>query len=185
MTSYSSSTSQTINMSTETHVLKLLTDFHPQITASADCEVLHWKRIWGMFIQQIPQMYKNKENYFYVHRQSNQGMCGTEELIQQEFISLQNQGLEIQDDSVINSKNIYVVVPYKKSKTQGLRANLKFYRFLGKEDENGNCKGQGLSALLWGCGVMGDGLTYMKADIQLVPLDKDNRKVAVTLANFH
>ena len=136
-----------------------------------------------MFLYQIPYMYKNKENWFYYHRATQQTCCGTNEQIKKEFASLQSQGLLPCDDSKMNAKNLYVIVPHPKKKKTGLRADIKFHRFLGELNSKGECPGYGLCPLLYGLGAYGDGFTYMNVQITEVPITREMCGVALEMVN--
>ncbi len=166
-----------------TDLTTMLVSPKPRIFANADHPVQAWKDCWAMFLYQVPMMWKNKEEWIYYHRASKQMSCGTDVMVQQEFESLKSQGLSLCDDTEVNDKKVYCLIPHPKKKKMALRCDLTFHRYLGEEDEDGNAKGQGLCPLLWGIGVMGDGFTYMNVKITEVELSKDKVKIALDLIN--
>ena len=136
-----------------------------------------------MLTYQIPTMWKNKEEWAYYHRAMRQMACAKDAQIQAEFKCLETQGLLPTDNDEVNELGVYVVVPHPKKKKMGLRAEFEFHRFLGEEDEEGNCKGSGLCPILWGLGAYADGLTYVRVKITEVEIAKDQVKVAFDLIN--
>jgi hypothetical protein len=172
----------------ETDISTLLFGHHPILIAPASAPATHWVRCWESFISEMPVMFRNKEEWFYFHRGVKRTMAGSDAQLQAEFANLKaTHGFkEVSSDS-INNLNIYAVIPHPKKKKMGLRADLQFKRFLGKpeEDEDGNdiTKGAGQCPLMWGLGVMADGLTYINVRFTEVPLDKDKVKIALNLMN--
>lgn len=168
---------------TETDLLSVLLKPKPTLFVDSSAPVGAWKDCWDMFIYQIPAMLKNNESWFYYHRGSKQTCCGTDALIQREFLSLEAQGLKLCDDSKVNALGLYALIPHPKKKKTALRCDLTFRRYLGEVDEDGDAIGQGLCPLLWGIGGMGDGLTYMNVKITEVPLPKKMIQVAYDMVN--
>ena len=150
----------------------------------SDNPVAKWKYCWEMFLYQVPQMWKNKEEWYYYHRASGQTCCGMDDKVQQQFKVFKSEGITPCDDTEVNKKKVYCLVPHPKKKKMALRCDLTFHRFLGEEeDEDGNVKGQGLCPLLWGIGGMGEGLTYMNVKITEVPVPKDQVQMMFDLIN--
>lgn len=144
----------------------------PTIHAQGCAPVTQWKKCWDMVLSELPTMYENKETWTFYHRGMKQMSCGDDDMINQEFNHLKAQGLEECNNDKVNNLHIYVELAHPKTK-KALRADFTFKRFLGKEREDGSCKGQGLCPLLWGVGVMADGLTYMNVKITEVSIPKD------------
>ena len=168
---------------TETHLLSMLLDKKPRLFAPDDAPVVQWKECWNMLIYQIPTMWKLKEEWVYYHRTAKKMMCGKDAQVQQEFQSLQTQGLFPTDNTAINEKHVFAILPHPKKKKMGLRAEFEFQRFLGKEEEGEEVKGQGLCPILWGLGAMADGITYVHVKITEVELSKDDIKGSFDLIN--
>ena len=166
-----------------TDLLSLLTAKKMTLIAHGSNPVSKWKECWTSFLQEIPAMQKNGECWLYYHRGAKRAMCGTDVLLKTEFESLEAQGLTTCDNSDINAKELYCIIPHPKKKKMGLRCDLSFRRYLGTPDEDGDCKGSGMCPILWGLGVMADGLTYMNVKITEVPLDKGHVKIAFNLIN--
>jgi len=164
-------------------LLSLLIEEKPKMFAHPSNAVSQWRECWNMLIYQIPMMWKNKEEWFYYNRNVRGTMCAKDTQIQEEFRSLERQGLTLCDDTKVNEMNIYAIIPHPKKKKLGLRAEFKFYRYLGEEDDEGNCKGSGLCPILWGIGAYADGLTYVKVKITEVPVPKDQVQVGLNLLN--
>jgi len=167
----------------DTHILTLLLEKKATLFTHPSNPVAKYKECWSMFFDQLPQMYKLGENWIYYHRQMEQMSCGKNDQIAIEFASLQYQGLTRCDDSKINEKKVFVIIPHPKKKKTGLRADLTFHRFLGEEDAQGNCKGAGLCPLLFGLGCYGDGFTYVNVKFSEVPLTKEMGSLTLDLIN--
>jgi len=147
-------------MATELRTLLVETKVH--LYADARAPVSQYKNVWNSFLMEVPQMWKNKEEWLYYHRGMNRTAAGSDALIQEEFESFKKQGFSVQNDCEANELRIYGTLKYQ---NRTLRYELSFVRWLGDEDENGDAKGQGLCPILYGIGFLADGFTYMRVKI--------------------
>jgi len=133
-----------------------------------------WKDFANILMYELPIMYENKENWWYIHygetrrQKSAYSMAGTNEMLEKEWPSLLAQGFKECPTTTENKRNFWFAWEHPKFKSRVIVATLSFKRFLGEEDEDGNCKGQGLCPILWGLGIHADGMTYIHADFKVV-----------------
>jgi len=161
-------------LSIENEILHRFVSNKACISAPAEHPLMMWKDFANCLIYELPIMYKNKENWIYIHyaetlRQGNAIVsCGTTSQLQAEFKNLEAQGLTECPSDNENKENFWFAWEHPQFKSRVIVATLTFKRFLGEEDDEGNCKGAGLCPLLWGLGILADGLTYIHADFKIV-----------------
>jgi len=159
---------------TETHILEALGGFHPEIHAPPTHQVTQWQKFWHCIVAELPQMYKNKENWIYPHyaatKASGNPQCcaGDDKQLEKEFANLKAQGLEECDDTAANNKNFYILLSHPDRSSFLLKCEFKFKRFLGKQEGDEPPKGAGLCPILFGAGVLGDGFTYVNVKFSVV-----------------
>jgi len=141
---------------------------------NGDSALAKWKEFANILLFELPIMYENKETWWYIHhsetRRQNKAisMAGTAEDMEAEWPRLLAQGLKECPTNTENKRNFWGAWEHPKFKSRMIVATLTFKRFLGEEDEDGNCIGQGLCPILFGLGIHADGLTYIKADFKIV-----------------
>lgn len=162
-----------------THIFESLLAKKPHLYCDPQETVAKWRQFWDVLLSELPQMYKNKETWVFPHRyasrQSGKAICsaGSDERLQEEFASLVAQGLEECDCAEVNAKKFYCLIDHPAVKSRLIRCDFQFKRFLGKETDGEPPKGAGLCPILWGLGVMADGLTYVNMTFTLVPKTKE------------
>jgi hypothetical protein len=158
----------------ENNIISRFVSNKTTIFAPAEHPVMMWKDFANVMMAELPVMYKNKENWLYIHHSETRRqkkpitMAGTDAMLQDEWPRLLAQGLKECPSDNENKQNFWFAWEHPQFKTRLIVATLTFRRFLGEEDEEGNCKGQGLCPILWGLGIHADGLTYIHADFKMV-----------------
>jgi hypothetical protein len=158
----------------ENNILTRFVENKTTIFAAKENPVMKWKDYANILMYELPQMYQNKENWWFIHYSESQrqkraiSMAGTEELLEKEWPSLIAQGFKECPTTHENSKKFWLAWEHPQFKSRVIVATLTFKRFLGEPDKDGNCKGQGLCPILYGLGIHADGLTYIHADFKLV-----------------
>jgi len=175
-------------MATQTNLLTLLADSKPALYINGDASVKRYLDLWYVLLDQLPDMYKRGEEWATHHRARDLPMFGTDAEIKQEFQRFESLGMRLMDDSETNNKNIYVIIPHPKYKKVVLRCDFSFHRYLGQEREDGSRLGSGLCPWLFGVGVFGDGLTYVKVKFNIIrksDIPRDEQLVSLGSKNNH
>jgi hypothetical protein len=155
-------------MTTQTNLLTLLVSNKPNLYTASDAPVSRYSDVWAALLAELPTMYKNGEEWAYHHRARDVPCYGTDAKLQDEFANLERQGLELMDDSELNNKNIYVIIPHPKLKKVVIRCDFSFKRFLGKERDDSPPLGAGLCPWLFALGAYADGATYVRVKFSII-----------------
>jgi hypothetical protein len=155
-------------MTTQTNLLTLLVSTKPNLYADSKAPVSRYSDVWKALLAELPTMYKNGEEWAYHHRASDVPCYGTDARIQDEFANLERQSLRVMDDSELNSKNLYVIIPHPKLKKVAIRCDFSFKRYLGEEREDGSTLGAGLCPWLFALGAFADGATYVRVKFSVI-----------------
>jgi hypothetical protein len=161
-------------LNVENNIITRFAQNKTTLFCDGDSALAKWKDFANILISELPIMYENKENWWYIHHSETRrqkracSMAGANERLEQEWPRLLAQGLKECPSENENKKKFWFAWEHPQFKSRVIVATLTFKRFLGEEDEDGNCKGQGLCPILWGLGIHADGLTYIHADFKIV-----------------
>ena len=169
----------------ETEVLRLMNGKKPMMFGGGHMLTL-WRPTCDMLVRSLPEMFELGESYFYAHYAESKrlGKPITMSMTKSQFKatkdSFTSQGIVEMPSARENAKGIWCAFSHPKMKGQAVVARLSFNRFLGRcvvdetepkaGDPSGVSYNPGLCPILFGLGIMADGITYVKADFSVVPL---------------
>jgi hypothetical protein len=156
-----------------THIIVPLMGHHPKVFGGG--LVGEWKKIWTLVQQNLPRAFTDKEEWFYIHFATGSVQMGTTREVTQEFTRFVKSGLVEQPGDTENTKGFHTLFKHPTDKSKMVRADFTFKRFAHPKKQNAMCP------LLWGLGIMAEGMTYMNATFTVVDKDEGHKAMSVAM----
>jgi hypothetical protein len=158
-------------MASNTHIITALMGHHPKVFGGGLTG--NWKQVWMLIQQNLPRAFTDKEEWFYIHYATGSCQMGTTREVTQEFTRFLRTGLVEHPGDTENDKGFYTLFKHPTDKSKMVRADFTFRRFAHPKKQNPVCP------ILWGLGIMAEGMTYMNTKFTVVDKDEGHKAFEV------